>query len=360
MATTLHPLEVKSVEKETSSCVSVSFSIPDDLKTEFEFIPGQYLTLESEIFGEKVRRAYSLCSAPLEKEWKVAIKKVPEGKFSTFANEALMAGDVVHVMPPQGNFKLSADSNAENHFVGFAAGSGITPILSMIKSALWETENSSFTLIYGNKGLSDIIFFEELEALKNKFLGRLTVHHVFSREIMDADINSGRIDKEKLLQFANGLIDFNTISEVFICGPLGMTEMLRDELPALGVAKESVHFELFNTEGAENHKEFAPNISAEEAGQTAQVSITLDGKTAEFPLAYGGKNILDAALQQGADLPFACKGGVCSTCRAKLVEGKVEMEVNYALEQDEIDRGFILTCQAHPRTDIIKVDFDQT
>ncbi len=359
MANTFHSLTVKEVRKETDSCVSVLFDVPIKLINSFEFLPGQYLTLEADIFGEPVRRAYSLCSSPLDGEWRVAIKKVPEGKFSTYANEALMAGDQIQVMEPQGNFVAKLNANNANHYVGFAAGSGITPILSILKNALTTERNSSFTLVYGNKGLSDIIFFEELEALKNKFLGRLTIHHIFSREALDTPLNNGRIDLAKLEELSDGLIDFNKVAEVFICGPLGMTEMLRDELPNKGMQKKNIHFELFNTSGNDHKQNFSKNISDEDKGKTSNVTVTLDGKSIVFPLAYEGDNVLDAALKKGVDLPFACKGGVCCTCRAKLVSGEVDMEVNYALEQEEVDAGFILTCQAHPRTEKIVVDFDQ-
>ena len=359
MANNFHTLNVKEVRKETDTCVSVVFDVPTNLTSAFEFLPGQYLTLAAGIFGEPVRRAYSLCSSPLEGEWRVAIKKVPEGKFSTFANEALMAGDQIQVMEPQGNFVAKLNAKNANHYVGFAAGSGITPVLSILKNALTAEPNSSFTLIYGNKGLSDVIFFEELEALKNKFLGRLTIHHIFSREVLDTPLNNGRIDLAKLEELTTGLIDFSKVADVFICGPLGMTEMLRDELPKKGLDKKNIHFELFNTSDVGDKKTVESKISEEDQGKTAKVSITLDGKKIEFPLAYAGENVLDAALKKGADLPFACKGGVCSTCRAKLVSGQVDMEINYALEQEEVDAGFILTCQSHPRSENIDIDFDQ-
>jgi len=328
-----HKIKVKEVRKETDTCVSVAFNIPNDLENSFKFLPGQY--------------------------WRVAIKQVPEGKFSSYANTALMAGDELQVMEPQGNFVAKLDPSNSKHYLGFAAGSGITPILSILKESLSTETQSSFTLVYGNKGLSDVIFFEELEALKNKFLGRLIIHHVFSRQALDTEINNGRIDLEKIEAFSKGLIDFSKVNEVFICGPLGMTEMLRDELPSKGIDKKHIHFELFNTISSEDQKPYEHNIAAEDQGKMANVTITLDGKSMEFPLAYDKENVLDAALKKGADLPFACKGGVCCTCRAKLVSGKVDMEVNYALEQEEVERGFILTCQAHPRSENIVIDFDQ-
>lgn len=359
MAAQFHTLQIQEINKETEDCVSLTFKMPQELRSSFKYIQGQYLTLQANIFGEQVRRAYSLCSSPLDNEWQVAIKKVPQGTFSTFANDVLAVGDSLEVMPPLGKFYTDVDPKQKKHYLAFAAGSGITPILSILKTVLQAEPQSRFTLVYGNKGRQSIIFFEEIEALKNQHLNRLAIHHVFSREALDAEVNNGRIDAGKLQQLRNGLIDMNSVDEVFICGPATMTEILRKELPKLGLTDKQIHFELFASPDQEKGEKRSYEVAPEIAEKQAMVSVTLDGKTIDFPLSFGGENILDASLKHGADLPYACKGGVCSTCRAKLTEGEVDMEVNYALEEEEVKNGFILTCQSHPRTDKIAVDFDQ-
>lgn len=359
MTTKLYPLKIKEVKKETDDCVSLAFDIPQELLETFTYKQGQYLTLEGSIFGEKVRRAYSLCSSPLEKEWRVAIKKVPQGKFSSYANDILVSGDRLDVMPPQGKFFTEFKAEQKKNYLLVAAGSGITPILSILKTGLLSEPLSTFTLIYGNKGRQSIIFFEEIEALKNTYLNRLSIHHIFSREELDSPVHNGRIDGNKIDELAKGLVDIAQIDEVFICGPALMTQSLREKLPTLGIEAKHIHFELFATPGQEAGKEKIVEVDPGIAEKQAEVSVKLDGKTIVFPLEFGGKNILDAAMEKGADLPYACKGGVCCTCRAKLIEGEVDMEVNFGLEPDEVEAGFILTCQAHPRSEKVQVDFDQ-
>ncbi|NNE29864.1 MAG: phenylacetate-CoA oxygenase/reductase subunit PaaK [Saprospiraceae bacterium] len=354
-----HRLQVKEIEKETDDCVSLTFLVPHELQEDFQYTQGQYLTLRSQIFGEEIRRAYSLCSSPLDGEWRVAIKKIPKGKFSSYANDVLQVGDGLEVLPPQGKFFTPFSKGQKKNYLFFAAGSGITPILSILKTGLKVEDQSEFTLVYGNKGIQSVIFFEELEALKNQYLDRLSIHHVFSREFTEAPVNSGRIDEGKLKQLARGLVDFESVDDVFICGPVGMTETLKENLPGLGVSKESIHVELFANPDQELGRETVYEAPKEIADTESEVFITLDGKTVSFPLTFGGKNILDASMEKGLDLPYACKGGVCSTCRAKLVEGEVDMPVNYALEPYELEAGFILTCQSHPRSEKIVVDFDQ-
>jgi ring-1,2-phenylacetyl-CoA epoxidase subunit PaaE len=359
--TTLHALEVKEVKRETPDCVSVSFAVPENLKETFSYLSGQYLALETEIDGEKVRRSYSLCSAPNEGEWKVAIKKVPNGKFSTYANEVLTTGTTLGVMAPTGNFKIQDASENEKHYVGFAAGSGITPILSMIKEVLSQSETSRFTLFYGNKGFDHIIFREELEALKNKYLGRFALHHVLSREKLGSPLFYGRINGDKCKVFHDKLLSGEVADQYVLCGPSEMIFSVKEALEEVGVDSHKIKFELFTSDGLPNKD--LPR-SKEEASFDPKVesklNIILDGENQSFNLTYGGKNILDAALENGADLPFACKGGVCSTCKAKVTQGEVIMDVNYALEPDEVAAGFVLTCQAHPRTAEVTVNFDDT
>jgi ring-1,2-phenylacetyl-CoA epoxidase subunit PaaE len=355
-----HPLQVKDIRRETDESVSIAFEIPKALKSEFEFIPGQYLTLKTEINGEEVRRNYSVCVSPLDGELRVAVKQVPFGKFSTFANQELQVGDRLEVMPPMGRF-FKGDSSANNkEYVGFAGGSGITPIISILKSVLQSDTESSFTLFYVNRGFDSIIFREQIEGLKNEFLERLTVHHIFTREKLEAPLFNGRITKEKTLQFAKFLFDPSKVDDYFICGPEEMMLAIRDALEQIGVDRKKIHLELFNA-GTQKPKVQKPKTDKPNFdGKTgSQVTIILDGDRIEFPLEYGGNSVLDVALEKGADLPYACKGGVCCTCRAKLIEGEVEMDVNYALEPEEVEAGFILTCQSHPRTAKIVVDFDE-
>lgn len=357
MAVHFHTLKIKTVKKETPDCVSVAFTIPESLQTTFAFEQGQNITLKKIIDGEEVRRSYSICTAPFENELKVAIKKVDGGKFSCYANDILKAGDEIDVLPPTGKFNTLLHSANKKQYVAFAAGSGITPVLSIIKTTLQTEPQSDFTLIFGNRSRSSIIFFEELEGLKNKFLQRFNFINVLSRERTDAPINSGRIDKQKLIEL-NKLVNYKGVDEYFICGPEEMIFCVKDFLEQQGIDKKKIHFELFTTPGNKVNKAAKVQSTAFSSSPSSKITVKLDGRSFDFDLAFNGENILDAALKQGADLPFACKGGVCCTCEAKLVEGKVDMDVNWGLEHEEIEQGFILTCQSHPTTGKVVVDFD--
>ena len=322
---------------------------------------GQNVTVRLRIAGEEVRRSYSICSSPLDDELRIAIKKVPSGLFSTYANEQLQKGHQLEVLPPTGKFYTELRPENRKHYLAFAAGSGITPVLSLIKTTLAVEPNSQFTLVYGNRNRLTILFREELEALKNRYMHRLSLHHILSREQMDVPLNQGRIDAAKCKELCGRLIDLTSMDEVFLCGPGEMTFAVRDWLEQQGVDRKKIHFELFHTQTGEpvvGSKVAAGEVGGKTGVGVSRVTVRLDGVSHEFDLPYDGESVLDAALMQGADLPFACKGGVCCTCRAKLVEGEVEMEVNYALEADEIAAGFVLTCQSHPRTERIVVDFD--
>lgn len=357
MAMKFHTLRVREVRPETHDTVSIALEIPDELRSLFAFAPGQYLTFRKQMGEEEVRRSYSICAAPADGEWRVAVKKVRGGLFSVYANEQLRAGDLLEVTPPEGRF-CPTEVSGPLHYVLFAAGSGITPVLSIVKSVLETRPDSRVTLFYSNRSSSNIIFKEPLEALKNKYIGRLALHYLLSREKMDAALFQGRIDGAKCADLCRSFPDILQADDFFLCGPFEMIQQVRESLQEQGVPSSKIHFELFTPAGAPVTKA-AANLTEEEAGRRSQVSVKLDGVTIGFELEYDGQNILDAALANGADLPFSCKGGVCSTCRARLVDGQVEMDVNYALEQDEIEDGFILTCQAHPRTELVFVDFDQ-
>jgi ring-1,2-phenylacetyl-CoA epoxidase subunit PaaE len=357
MSLHFHKLAIKEIRRETPDCVSVAFDIPEELKNAFTFKQGQSLTMRTILGGEEIRRTYSICSSPLDNEWRVAIKKVEGGVFSSFANDELKKGDVLELMQPVGKFYTELDSQQKKNYLAFAAGSGITPVLSLIKTTLLTEPQSNFTLVYGNRSKSSIIFKEELEALKDKFLNRFRVYHILSREITDTPLNSGRIDVDKLVEL-NKVIDYPKMDEVFICGPELMIFCVKEFLEQKNIPKKNIHFELFTTPG-----EKAANVKRQTAslgGDSSKSRITLkiDGIMFDFDLSNDQQTILDAALQQGADLPFACKGGVCTTCKAKLLEGEVEMDVHWGLEQDEIDAGYILTCQSHPRSEKVVIDFD--
>ena len=350
-------LTVREVRRETNDCVSIAFEIPDTLKNSFQFLQGQYITLKTKIGGEEVRRSYSICSSPLDDELRVAVKKVPQGVFSTYANEILKAGDQLDVMPPIGKFFTPLLPEQKKNYVGFAAGSGITPLLSIIKTTLQTEQESTFTLVYGNRNRHSIIFRETLEALKNKYMDRFRLIHILSRETTDTPLNSGRIDTDKCLVLCDKAIDLQQTDEFFLCGPEEMIFAVKNVLEQQHVPTQKIHFELFTTAG-QQHKKNHQQEEDIDKGPKSKITVTLDGISFDFELSQKGDAILDAALKHGADLPYACKGGVCCTCRAKLIEGEVDMEVNYGLEHDEIEQGFILTCQSHPKSEKVVVDFD--
>jgi ring-1,2-phenylacetyl-CoA epoxidase subunit PaaE len=353
-----HPLRVKKVEKETEDCVSVTFEIPEELKEKFQFRQGQSLTVRRQLNGEEVRRTYSICSSPFDNKLRVAVKKVEGGVFSTWANESLQPGDTLDVMPPVGKFYTELNPAQKKNYVAFAAGSGITPVLSIIKTTLLTEPVSSFTLVYGNRNRNSIIFKEELEALKDQFIDRFRIYHILSREKTDAQVNYGRIDVEKLELLFGKLIDLKNCDEFFLCGPEEMIFCIKGYLTARNVAAGKIHFELFTIPGEKTSTVKSQTSNLIDQGPKAKLSVKLDGIMFDFDLAFEGESVLDAALKQGADLPYACKGGVCTTCKARLKEGEVTMDVNWGLEPDEIEKGFILTCQSHPKTDKVVIDFD--
>ncbi|MBI1344400.1 MAG: phenylacetate-CoA oxygenase/reductase subunit PaaK [Terrimonas sp.] len=357
MSIHFHKLTVKAIHKETPDAVSILFEVPDDLKKKFSYKQGQNLTVRTFLDNEEVRRTYSLCSSPLDPEWKVAVKKVEGGLFSCYANEQLKNGDTLEVMEPVGKFYTKLEPSQKKNYLAVAAGSGITPILSIIKTTLRTELNSQFTLVYGNKTRSSVMFFEELEAIKNKYLERFTLIHVLSRERTTSPLNFGRINPEKL-QALNRIIDFSGIDAFFICGPEALIFTTKDFLEKNGIDKKKIHFELFSTQGPV--KSITRNASADRPeGAETRITIQLDGRSFEFGLPLNSETpILDAALKKGADLPYACKGGMCCTCKAKLLEGKVTMDVHWGLEEEELENGFILTCQSHPDSEKVVIDFD--
>jgi ring-1,2-phenylacetyl-CoA epoxidase subunit PaaE len=358
MSTTprFHRLAVHDIRHEAADAVSMTFVIPDELANDYRFTPGQYLTLRTMLDGEEVRRSYSICSGPDEGEIRIAVKRVDGGAFSGFATSELKRGDELDVMTPTGRFGIAPMPEQARIHVGFAAGSGITPILSIAKAVLAREPDSRFFLFYGNRTTEGMLFRRELEELKDRFIERLSVFHVISGEEQDIPILHGRLNGEKVRVLLRALVPASHVDHVFICGPTGMSEDIETTCRELGIAAERIHVERFVSEfgGRPRPKAVVPAS----APPKAMAALIIDGKRREVPVAEG-EAILDAALRAGLDLPFACKGGMCSTCRARLVEGSAEMELNYSLEPWELKAGFVLTCQAKPTTDNVVVDYDQ-
>jgi ring-1,2-phenylacetyl-CoA epoxidase subunit PaaE len=351
-----HHLTVSDIRHETADTVSIAFAVPAELKPAYSFRQGQYLTLKASIGGEDLRRSYSICTGLDDDELRVAVKRVDGGRFSTFANELLRVGDPIEVMTPMGRFTTALDPLEARTYLAIACGSGITPVMSIIRTVLTREPASRLVLIYGNRNAASIIFKAELEDLKDRFLGRLTIHHVLSREASDFAVSHGRIDADKIRSFvAHGLPE-GTIDEAFLCGPQPMIEEARATLTALGLTHEHVHSELFATEGTLHPpvRERKPDIS-----NGLPLTIRLDGTLHRLAMDPT-ETVVEAALRHGLDLPYSCKGGMCCTCRAKLVEGEVAMDQNFSLEPWEIEAGFVLTCQSRPKpgNEAVSVDFD--
>ena len=353
-----HRLQVKEVRRETEDCVSVLLDVPEERQADFHFIQGQYLTFKKTISGEEVRRSYSLCSSPLDGELRVAIKEVEGGRFSTFANRELQTGDDLESMTPRGSFHVPLGTEAGSQYVAFASGSGITPVMSILRTTLKQEPDSHFHLFYGNRNSQSVIFKEMLDDLKNEFMGRLEVHHILSREDQGSDLLKGRLDAEKCMAFGKTFFDPASIRAYFLCGPGEMIEKIQGALTDMGVAKERIHFELFS----------APMVKKPAAEKKekqhykklkAQVTVILDSDETHFEMSGNRKTVLDAALDAGADVPFACKGAVCCTCRAKVLEGTADMEMNYALEDEEVEEGYVLTCQALPTSEKVVISYDE-
>ena len=348
-----HALRVADVRRETADTVSVAFDVPAELTEAYAFAPGQHLTVRMPASdgGEEVRRSYSICSGLDDGELRVAVKNVPGGIFGAYACERLRPGDALDVMTPIGRFTTALDPAAERAYLGIAAGSGITPVISLVRSVLVREPKSRFTLLYGNRGPSSVIFREALEDLKDRYLDRLQVIHVFSREQQAAPLFNGRITGDKIRAMATTLLDLPSYDEVFICGPEPMTLDVRDTLVELGVDPLHVHLELFGSTTPT-----APRVH-HETGQRRHITYVWNGVKTEVE-AHPDDTVLEAGELAGLDLPYSCRGGVCSTCRAKLLDGTVTMDRNYALEPWETEAGFVLTCQSHPTTDSLTVDYD--
>lgn len=350
----IFPLRVKSVQPETADAVTVCFDLPDSIREYFNFQSGQHITLIHPQLGESVKRSYSMCSAPYEQKLQIASRRVANGIFSNYLNDELKVGDEIFVEIPDGRFFINLDASRSGKYIFFASGSGITPILSNIKQILFAEPKSQIQLFYGNRHTDSIMFLEELMNLKNRYPANLSLHFLLSREALEEELFHGRINADKLTLFAKYFFKPEEVDAFFMCGPESMLIELREKLLAMAVPASKIHLELF---GVQIPKP-APKVDSH-GDASSLVRITLDGRTFEYSLAFNSESILDSALRQGAKLPYACKGGVCCTCKAKLLSGEVEMATNYGLEPDEIKNAYVLSCQSYPKTSKVELSFDQ-
>ena len=353
-AARFHTLTISDLRRETADAVSLAFAVPDRLRAAYRYTPGQYLTLRATIDGEDIRRSYSICSGPDDGELRVVIKRVEGGAFSGWANAHLRPGDRLAVMTPGGRFGVPIEPGSARTMVAFAAGSGITPVMAILKTVL-RREAGRFFLFYGNRSSGGIIFREQLDDLKDRFLTRLSVFHVLSREQQDIAVLNGHIDAPKLQRLMRGIVPAERVDHAFVCGPQPMIEGLEKALADLGMLRGQVHVERF-TPGAGGRPRLL--VVAPTQAPRSVATVISEGARFDIPIAEG-EEIIDAAIRAGRNLPYSCKGGMCCTCRARLLEGRVEMAVNYSLEPWEIDAGYILTCQSHPVTERVVIDYDQ-
>ena len=358
MSTHFHSLRVKSIAPDTDEAVIVSFDVPAAMQHDFQFTQGQHLTLRTLLNGKEERRSYSICSGVDDGELRIGVRHVAGGVMSSWLNQSLKSGDDIDVLPPEGRFFVPIDASQARHYLGIAGGSGITPILAIMKTVLAREPLSRFTLIYGNRRQASTMFKEELEDLKNRYLTRLTLHTVFSQEHMDSPLYSGRLTQAKLGEFLSALIQPQQLDHVFVCGPHGFNDEADAALLAAGVPAEHIHIERFGVPMDATRVTAKPTAQAGDAPQ-AMVQIIRDGLSREIEFRTEHGNVLDAAAAAGLEVPYSCKSGVCCTCRAKLIEGKVRMDRNFALEKHEVEAGFVLTCQAHPLTERVVISFDE-
>jgi len=357
MSVSFHRLTVAETIDETAEAKSIRFDVPAQLRETFAFRPGQHLTLRAEIGGEDVRRNYSLCVAPADGELKVTVKRIAGGLFSNWANDNLRAGAAIDVMPPHGSFTWDFEAGAANHYVGFAGGSGITPVMSLLRTALIEEPESRFTLVYGNRDSQSVIFLEELARLKNRFMGRLEVHHFLAEEMEDIELFNGMLDRSKCDEVLTHLVEPEEAAAFFICGPGPMMDSAEEALLARGVGREKIHLERFTADRPAEALQAQLQAMSKEARGLSML-VTLDGRKRRVPFDAEAGNILDSARLAGMAAPFACKAGVCATCRARVVSGEVDMAARYGLTDDEVAAGYVLTCQSVPRGADVEVDYD--
>lgn len=360
MSTDFYPLTISKIEQLTKDSIAIDFSVPENLKEKFKYKQGQHLTLKTKLAGQDIRRSYSICTSVSSQTLRVGIKAIDDGVFSNYANKELKTGMVLEVMPPQGHFYSELSKESNKQYLLIAVGSGITPILSQIETILESEPNSQITLLYGNKRTPLMMFREHLCFLKNQYMSRLKIFNFFTKEENDAIILNGRISAQKIIELDGArMICIKEFDNVFICGPETMTLEIAKAFESWGYDDSQIHYELFFSGEA---AELAEKIQAERAKKyglkTSNVSVKVAGRKILMDLEIGGDSILDAATENGADLPFSCKAGVCATCKAKVISGKVEMDLNHSLTEQEVKDGMILTCQAHPVSDEVEIDFD--
>lgn len=356
MSTLFYPLTVRSVQPDTAEAAIVNLEVPDNLREQFAFTQGQYLTLRAEVDGQDLRRSYSICSGVDDGQLRVGVRRVDGGAFSNWVHAQLKAGDQIQVMPPQGRFFIPVEPAAQRQYLAIAGGSGITPILSIIKTVLAREPGSCVTLLYGNRSLQSTMFKEELDDLKNRYLTRLVLHHVFSREETEAPLNMGRMNQAKVTQLLQAVVPVQALDAVFVCGPYQMNDEVEAALLAAGVPQERIHIERFGVLPSTGGR--APARHVQEV-QAAQITLIRDGLTRSFPFKSAHGNLLQAAEAAGLEVPYSCTSGVCGTCRAKCLEGEVAMERNFALSAQEVAQGFVLTCQCHPLSSHVVLSFDE-
>jgi ring-1,2-phenylacetyl-CoA epoxidase subunit PaaE len=357
MSAGFHKLTIAELVDETMDAKSIRFEIPEELRETFRFKPGQHLTLKAEIGGEEIRRNYSLCAAPQDGDLVVTVKRIAGGAFSNWANEILKPGDSLEVMPPHGSFTWPFDPAARNRYVAFAGGSGITPILSLLKTALAVEPESRFTLLYGNRDSQSVIFLEALARLKNRYMDRLEIHHFLAEESEDIDLFNGMLDRSKCDAVLENLVDPDGVAAFFICGPGPMMDAAEASLEAHGVPHEKIHLERF-TAGRPSAALAAEIEALQSKAEGLTMMVTLDGRKRRIAFDAAAGNILDSARLAGLPAPYACKAGVCATCRARIVSGAAEMAARYGLTDDEVAAGYILTCQSVPKGEGLEVDYD--
>ncbi|HEV2817710.1 MAG TPA: ferredoxin--NADP reductase [Allosphingosinicella sp.] len=357
MSVGFHTLTIAEVVPETAEARSILFVVPEELRETFKFKPGQHLTLKAEIAGEELRRNYSLCVAPQDNAVMVTVKRIAGGLFSNWANDNLRAGMAIEVMPPHGSFTWDFKAGAANHYVGFAGGSGITPVMSLLKTALLTEPGSRFTLLYGNRDSNSVIFLEPLAQLKNRFMDRLQVHHFLAEEAEEFDLFNGMLDRAKCDEILDTLVDPTDVAAFFICGPGPMMDAAEEALLARGVDRDRIHLERFTAGRPSAALEAQMQALTEEAAGLTMM-VTLDGRKRRVAFDAAAGNILDSARAAGLPAPFACKAGVCATCRARIVSGEVEMAARYGLTDEEVAAGYVLTCQSVPKGDGVELDYD--
>lgn len=353
---TYHALTVCAKTRETSDSVRIALAVPDELREEFAFSAGQHLPVQIEVEGKKIRRTYSICSKPGEWPLEIGVRVQPGGRFSEFAANELNVGDPLAVMPPNGQFHVEIDAANRKFYLGFAAGSGITPILSIIASVLQDEPLSRFALFYGNRKQGTTMFIDDLYALKNRFPERLLLHFLFSQEDQEFEIARGRLDDARVRELFKCFCSGTAPAEAFVCGPDTMIKTVTNTLADLGLPEDCIHAERF---GARKKSAVAPVATDLQPSDITAVTVIMDGHKKSFDMPRGGANIVDAAAEQGIELPYSCKGGVCATCRTFVREGEVTMATNYGLEPWEVDKGFVLACQCVPVSDKLLLDYDK-